>query len=92
MLKKLFFALIAFIVFANIPKPVKADEGMWLPLFIDRLNYVDMQKMGCHLTADEIYSVNHSSVKDAIVQFGNGCTGEIISNTVAQFGRQGLSY
>jgi hypothetical protein len=39
-----------------------------------------MQKMGCHLTADEIYSVNHSSVKDAIVQFGNGCTGEIISN------------
>ena len=72
MLKKLFLALTAFIVFANIPKPVKADEGMWLPMLIDRLNYVDMQKMGCHLTADEIYSVNHSSVKDAIVQFGNG--------------------
>ena len=59
---------------------LRADEGMWLPLFIERLNYVDMQKMGLHLTADEIYSVNHSSLKDAIIQFGNGCTGEMISN------------
>jgi hypothetical protein len=58
----------------------KADEGMWLPLLIDRLNYVDMQKMGLHLTAEEIYSVNNSSLKDAIIQFGNGCTGEVISN------------
>ena len=58
----------------------RADEGMWLPLFIERLNYVDMQKMGLHLTAEEIYSVNHSSIKDAIIQFGNGCTGEMISN------------
>ena len=59
---------------------VRADEGMWLPLFIDRLNYVDMQKMGLKLTAEEIYSVNKSSLKDAIVLFGNGCTGEIISS------------
>ncbi len=58
---------------------LKADEGMWLPMLIQRLNYVDMQKMGLQLTAEEIYSVNHSSLKDAIVQFGNGCTGEIIS-------------
>jgi hypothetical protein len=58
---------------------VRADEGMWLPLLVERLNYVDMQKMGCHLTAEEIYSVNHSSLKDAIVQFGTGCTGEVIS-------------
>lgn len=56
-----------------------ADEGMWLPLFIDRLNYVDMQKMGLRLTPDEIYSVNKACLKDAIVLFGNGCTGEIIS-------------
>lgn len=51
----------------------RADEGMWLPLFIERLNYVDMQKEGLKLTAEEIYSVNHSSLKDAIIQFGNGC-------------------
>lgn len=56
-----------------------ADEGMWLPLFIERLNYTDMQKEGLRLTAEEIYSVNHSSLKDAIVMFGGGCTGEIVS-------------
>ncbi len=59
---------------------VRADEGMWLPMLINRLNYVDMQKAGLKLTADEIYSVNHSSLKDAIVQFGGGCTAEIVSN------------
>jgi hypothetical protein len=64
--------------FSNI-KTAKADEGMWLPLLIDRLNIEEMQKMGLNLTAEEIYSVNNSSLKDAIVQFGNGCTGEIIS-------------
>jgi len=58
---------------------VKADEGMWLPLLIKRLNYTDMQKLGLKLTADEIYSVNNSSLKDAVVNFGNFCTGEIIS-------------
>jgi hypothetical protein len=58
----------------------RADEGMWLPLFIDRLNYIDMQKMGLQLTPEEIYSVNNSSLKDAIVQFGRGCTAEVISD------------
>jgi Peptidase S46 len=59
---------------------VKADEGMWLPLLINRLNYVDMQKMGCHLTAEEIYSANNSSLKDAIVSFNNGgCSGVMVS-------------
>jgi hypothetical protein len=63
---------------------VKADEGMWLPLLVERLNYVDMQKMGCHLTADEIYSVNHSSLKDATVALNNAsmsafCTGTMVS-------------
>ena len=61
--------------------PAKADEGMWLPMLIKRLNYVDMQKHGLQLTAEEIYSVNNSSVKDAIVRLGRGfCTGEIISD------------
>ena len=58
-----------------------ADEGMWLPLHIKRLNQVDMEKMGLQLTAEEIYSINHSSLKDAIVNLGGGfCTGEIISD------------
>jgi hypothetical protein len=57
----------------------RADEGMWLPMFIKRLNQTDMQKMGLKLTAEEIYSVNNSSMKDAIVNFGNFCTGEVIS-------------
>ncbi|MDY0078769.1 MAG: S46 family peptidase, partial [Bacteroidales bacterium] len=60
--------------------PVKADEGMWIPMFIERLNYQDMKKMGLQLTAEEIYSVNSGSLKDAIVIFGRGCTGEIISD------------
>lgn len=58
---------------------IKADEGMWLLMLIKRLNYVDMQKEGLNLTPEEIYSVNHSSLKDAIVQFGGGCTAEIVS-------------
>src|ERR1700712_5076842 len=56
-----------------------ADEGMWLPLLVKRLNYEDMRKLGLRLTAEEIYSVNNSSLKDAIVNFGNFCTGEVIS-------------
>ncbi len=60
---------------------VKADEGMWLPLFVKRLNYVDMQKQGLQLTPEEIYDVNNASLKDAIVRLGRGfCTGEIISD------------
>ena len=56
------------------------DEGMWLPLFISRLNYSDMQKEGLHLTADELYSINHSSLKDAVVMLDGGqCSSEIIS-------------
>ncbi|MCD4791362.1 MAG: S46 family peptidase [Bacteroidales bacterium] len=58
----------------------RADEGMWLPIFIERLNYVDMHKMGLRLTPEEIYSINNSSLKDAIAIFGRGCTSELISD------------
>lgn len=56
-----------------------ADEGMWFLMHLERLNERDMQKMGLQLTAEEIYSINNSSLKDAIVQFGGGCTAEIVS-------------
>ena len=61
------------------PMSVKADEGMWFLMFIERLNHRDMQKMGLQLTAEEIYSINNHSLKDAIVQFNGGCTAEMIS-------------
>ena len=76
-MKKITLILIALLSVLSFQS--RADEGMWLPLFIQRLNYVDMQKEGLHLTADEIYSINHSSLKDAIIIFGGGCTGEIVS-------------
>ncbi|MFN5888325.1 MAG: S46 family peptidase, partial [Flavobacteriales bacterium] len=59
---------------------VRADEGMWFLMFIDRLNHRDMEKLGLQLTAEEIYSINHSSLKDAVVQFNGGCTAELISS------------
>ncbi|MES2513024.1 MAG: S46 family peptidase [Bacteroidota bacterium] len=58
----------------------KADEGMWLPQLLNAMNIKDMKKNGLKLTAEQIYSVNKSSMKDAIVQFAGGCTAEIISN------------
>jgi len=79
MTKKIFLILFVSSLCFNLK--VKADEGMWLPLLVERLNYVDMQKMGCKLTADEIYSINNSSLKDAIVSINNGsCSGEIVSD------------
>ncbi len=71
--------LILFLTMSLMVMPARADEGMWFLMFIERLNHRDMQKMGLQLTAEEIYSVNNSSLKDAIVQFNGGCTAEIVS-------------
>ena len=57
-----------------------ADEGMWLLPLLEKMNIKTMQEMGCRLTADEIYSINHTSLKDAVVIFGGGCTGEVVSS------------
>jgi len=76
-MKKIFVVLFAFAIgFSNL---AKADEGMWIPMLINN-NIIDMQKMGCKLSAEDIYSVNHSSLKDAVIIFGRGCTGEIVSS------------
>ena len=74
------FLIIIVILALGFNKISKADEGMWLPYLVERLNYVDMQKMGLQLSPEEIYSINNASMKDAIVIFGRGCTGEIISD------------
>ncbi|MBZ4189306.1 S46 family peptidase [Niabella beijingensis] len=57
----------------------KADEGMWLPQFLENLNEKRMQQLGMKLTAKDIYSINKGSLKDAIVSFGGFCTGEVVS-------------
>ncbi len=59
---------------------LKADEGMWIPLFLKKYNIEAMQKKGFKLTAEDIYSVNKASMKDAVMIFGGGCTAELISD------------
>ena len=77
---KKFIPIILSLLFFT-PINISADEGMWLPMFIKRFNIDDMQSKGLQLTAEEIYSVNSASLKDAIVSFNGYCTGEIISST-----------
>ncbi len=62
-----------------LPAPLRADEGMWLLPLLEKMNAEAMRNLGSRLTPEQIYSVNNSSIKDAVVQFGGGCTGEIIS-------------
>jgi len=74
-MKRIFLLLTFMMSFVQL----RADEGMWLMTMIKRLNGVDLKKQGLKLTPEEIYSVNNSSLKDAIVQFGGGCTAEMVS-------------
>ncbi|MDE5743625.1 MAG: S46 family peptidase, partial [Bacteroidales bacterium] len=64
---------------AGLGTPARADEGMWIPMLLNR-NEADMQSKGLQLSAEDIYSINHSSLKDAVVMFGGGCTGEVVSD------------
>lgn len=70
--------LILLMVFSIFGKVAVADEGMWILMFLNK-NIDEMQKKGLKLSAEDIYSINHSSLKDAIIQFAGGCTGEIVS-------------
>jgi hypothetical protein len=75
-MKRIAVILIALVLGFNMNS--RADEGMWIPMLINN-NIIEMQEMGLKLSAEDIYSVNQASLKDAIVIFGGGCTGEIIS-------------
>jgi hypothetical protein len=87
MKNKIFILLMVFYSFSGIKiyADNPPDEGMWLPILVDRLKYADMEKMGLHLTSDELYNINHSSLKDAIVGLSGGgvggffCTAEVVS-------------
>ncbi len=57
----------------------RADEGMWIPLYLQSLNETEMKSMGMRISAEDIYSINKSSLKDAILLFGRGCTAELVS-------------
>jgi len=76
-MKKLFSFLMILVLSTGLK--VKADEGMWLLPLIEKLNIGKMTEMGLKLSAEDIYSINKASVKDAIIIFGGGCTGEIVS-------------
>lgn len=73
-MKKLFLLFVAVIALQS----VRADEGMWIPMLIGK-NYEEMLRLGLRLSKEDLYDINHSSLKDAILQFGGGCTAEMIS-------------
>jgi hypothetical protein len=75
-MKKLPFIFTAILFISQL----SAKEGMWIPILLEKYNLAEMQDMGFKLTAQDIYDVNNSSMKDAVVIFGGGCTGELISN------------
>ena len=75
-MKKLFIVLLSISLFAGL----KADEGMWMLPLIQKLNIQKMSGMGLTMTAEDIYSDKNVSLKDAVVIFGNGCTGVMVSN------------
>lgn len=71
---------VAFWVVILLPLTILADEGMWLPNLLKMLNEKELAANGCKLSVEQIYSINKGSLKDAVVQFGGGCTGEVISD------------
>jgi hypothetical protein len=77
-MKRLLLLLCSLLFLLNIQ--LRADEGMWIPLLLEKYNEAEMQEMGFKLTAEDIYSINNASMKDAIVLFGRGCTAELVSN------------
>src|SRR5215204_739471 len=73
-------AILFFLIFSLISAFSLANEGMWLPLLLEKLNEKEMKSLGMKISAKDIYSINSGSLKDAIVSFGGFCTGEIISS------------
>ena len=77
MVKKLCLSIVVFALFVG---QIIAKEGMWIPILLEKYNLAEMQEMGFRLSVQDIYDVNNASMKDAVVIFGGGCTGELISD------------
>ncbi len=75
-MKKIILSICALAMLAT----ARADEGMWIPMLIGK-NYDEMVRMGLKLSKEDLYSINNSSLKDAIMQFGGGCTAEMVSGS-----------
>ncbi len=78
MIKRLIFTIL--IGLMTLTGTTFAGEGMWIPLFLGELNEAEMKEMGMRISAEDIYSINQACLKDAIVIFGGGCTGEVVSD------------
>ena len=78
MTRKIIRLIVLFIIL--FPSILRADEGMWIPILIEKFNIEIMQEKGFKLSAEDIYSVNQASMKDAVMIFGGGCTAELISD------------
>src|SRR5689334_16752338 len=72
--------LVTIVLFISLAFKSMADEGMWLPLLLGQQVYDNMKKKGLILTKEQLYNINKPSLKDAIIIFGGGCTGEIVSS------------
>ena len=72
--------IVVFLILSCTILRASADEGMWLPMLLGEQVYSDMVKHGLKLSKEQLYSINKASIKDAIILFGTGCTGEIVSN------------
>ena len=74
-MKKIFALLLVLFLTCSL----SAKEGMWIPLLLEKFNLAEMQEMGFQLTATDVYDTDNPSMKDAVVVFGGGCTGGMIS-------------
>ena len=77
---KLKHLIVSMVLAAAMVVPAHADEGMWLLPYLQKMNIKDMKAKGLKLSAEDIYSVNNHALKDAIIIFGSGCTGEVVSS------------
>lgn len=79
-MNSIIYKLTSFVLLLSFLAPVRAEEGMWIPLLLEKYNIEAMHELGCRLSAEDIYSINQECLADAVIIFSSGCTGEVISS------------